>query len=134
MRAFAGIAALAVPAALPSRLAVRVAVAVVTLVGLTLVVAGTSVGASEDVVDQGLRDIYAVAPPFVPKTHPELHALVILTACAFCLAIARHGRQQAVPRGSGRGRRDRLARHDPARPGTRSRWARSRCSPRSGRS
>ena len=41
-----------------------------------------------DVVDQGLRDIYAVAPPFVPKTHSELHALVILTACAFCLAIA----------------------------------------------
>ena len=66
----------------------RVAVAVVTLGRPDLVAAGHSVGAIRDVVDQGLRDIYAVAPPFVPKTHPELHALVILTACAFCLAIA----------------------------------------------
>ncbi len=86
--AFVGLAALAVPAAVPSRLVVRAAVGVVSLVALTLVAAGTSVGAMRDVVDQGLRDIYAVAPPFVPQTHPELHALVILTACAFCLAIA----------------------------------------------
>ena len=87
-RVFAAVVALAVPAALPSRPAVRVAVAVVTLGGLTVVAAGRSVGAIREVVDQGLRDIYAVAPPFVPKTHFELHALVILTACAFCLVIA----------------------------------------------
>ena len=29
-----------------------------------------------------------MAPPFVVASHPELHVLVILTACAFCLAIA----------------------------------------------
>ncbi len=56
--------------------------------GLTIVLAGTSVGAVREVVDQGLSDIYAVAPPFVVTSHPELHVLVILTACAFCLAIA----------------------------------------------
>jgi len=85
---FVGLVALALPAALPSRLTVRVVVAVVTLGGLTLVTAGRSIGAVRGVVDQGLRDIYAVAPPFVPKTHSELHTLVILTTCAFCLAIA----------------------------------------------
>ena len=76
------------PVALPARLTVRVVVAVATLGGLTLIAVGRSVGAVRDVVDQGLRDIYAVAPPFVPTTHSELHTLVIVTACAFCLAIA----------------------------------------------
>ena len=116
VRLFAAVVALAVPAALPSRPAVRVVVALVTLGGLTLVAAGRSVGAIREVVDQGLRDIYAVAPPFVPKTHSELHALVILTACAFCLVDRDHRRQQAVPRRCGRRRRDRVARHDPAGP------------------
>src|SRR3954454_3377584 len=85
---FAGIAALSIPAALPARLTVRVVVACVTLGGLAIVTAGHSVGAIRDLVDQGLRDIYAVAPPFVPQAHSELHVLVILTACAACLAIA----------------------------------------------
>ena len=88
MRVFAGIAAVAAPAAVPARLTARVVVAVATLGGLTLIAVGRTVGAVRDVVDQGLRDIYAVAPPFVPTTHSELHTLVIVTACAFCLAIA----------------------------------------------
>jgi transglutaminase-like putative cysteine protease len=88
VRVFAGIAAVAAPAAVPARLTARAIVAVATLGGLTLIAVGHSVGAIREVVDQGLRDIYAVAPPFVPKTHPELHALVILSACAFCVAIA----------------------------------------------
>ena len=85
---FAGIAALAAPAALPARLIVRVVVGVATLACLTGVAAGHRVGVVRDVVDQGLRDIYAVAPPFAPGAHPELHTLVILTACAFCVSIA----------------------------------------------
>ena len=88
VRVFAGIAAVAAPAAVPARLTARVVVAVATLGGLTLIAVGRTVGAVRDVVDQGLRDIYAVAPPFVPTTHSELHTLVIVTACAFCLAIA----------------------------------------------
>jgi hypothetical protein len=88
VRVFVGVAALVVPSALPSKLIVRGAVAVATLLVLTLVVVGTGGGDVRDAVGQGLRDIYAVAPPFVPKTHSELHALVLLTACAFCLAIA----------------------------------------------
>ena len=87
-RVFVGVAALVAPAALASKPAVRAAVAVATLLVLTLVAVGTSVGEVREVVGQGLRDIYAVAPPFVPKTHSELHALVLLTVCAFCLAIA----------------------------------------------
>lgn len=87
-RWFAGVAALAIPTALPSRLAARVGVGLVTLIVLTIATAGTSVGEVRDLVDQGLRDIYAVAPPFVPADHTELHALVIFTACAFCLGIA----------------------------------------------
>jgi hypothetical protein len=85
---FAGVAALSLPPALPARMAVRVVVAVVTLIGLTIVTAGHSVGEIRDLVEQGLRDIYAVAPPFVPQAHPELHVLVIVTAGAFCLALA----------------------------------------------
>jgi transglutaminase-like putative cysteine protease len=85
---FVGIAVLAVPAAVPTRLIARIAVATATLVGLTVVTAGTGRTAIGDVVDQGLQDIYAVAPPFIPSSHPELHTLVVLTACAFCVAIA----------------------------------------------
>ena len=88
VRVFIGLAALAVPTALPSRLVVRVIVAVVTLAALTLIETGTGISAIRDVVNQGLRDIYAVAPPFAPEAHVELHGLVILTAGAFCLAIA----------------------------------------------
>ena len=65
VRVFAGIAAVAALAAVPSRLTARVAVAVATLGGLTLIAVGHTAGAVRDVVDQGLRDIYAVAPPFV---------------------------------------------------------------------
>ena len=67
---------------------IRVVAALAVLLGLTIVLAGSSVGAVRDVVDQGLSDIYAVAPPFVVESHPELNVLVILTACAFCLAVA----------------------------------------------
>ena len=95
---------------------VRVVVAVATLVGLTLIAVGHSVGAVRDVVDQGLRDIYAVAPPFVPKTHPELHALVILTACAFCLAIAVTAGSRPFLAAAIVAGWDRLARNDPAGP------------------
>jgi transglutaminase-like putative cysteine protease len=86
--AFAGVAALAVTVALPSRALIRVGVALAILVGLTIALAGSSVGAVREVVDQALSDIYAVAPPFIPASHSELHTLVILTACDFCLAIA----------------------------------------------
>ena len=85
---FAAVALLALAATVPARLPARIAAAVVILVGLTLVVAGSTVTAVRGVVDQGLRDIYAVAPPFAATSHPELHALVLLTACAFCLPIA----------------------------------------------
>ena len=130
---FIGLVALAIPAALPSRLEVRVAVAVLTLLMLTLVTAGTSLGAIHDVVAQGLRDIYAVAPPFVPTAHPELHALVLLAACAFCLALAVTAGSKpflaaAVAAGGVGWPRPSCRRATP------SRWARSRCSRLSGRS
>ena len=73
---------------MPAKARVRVVAALAVLLGLTIALAGSSVGAVREVVDQGLSDIYAVAPPFVVESHPELHVLVILTACAFCLAIA----------------------------------------------
>ena len=50
---------------------VRVVVALVMLGGLTVVAAGRSVGAIRDVVDHGLRDIYAVAPPFARRRIPS---------------------------------------------------------------
>jgi len=86
--AFAGIAALAVPVALPASVLARVAAALAILLALTVSLAGSSVGAVRDVVDQALSDVNAVAPPFAAASHAELHTLVILTACAFCLAIA----------------------------------------------
>ena len=86
--AFAGLAALAIPAALPARAVARIAVALVTLLGLTILVAGSSLGAVREIVDQGSRDIYAVAPPFIAASHPELDTLVILGASVLCLAIA----------------------------------------------
>ena len=86
--AFAGIAALALLTAVPARMAARIAVALGTLVGLTLLVAGTTAHEVRRVADRGLSDIYAVAPPLVPKDHRELHVLVLLTAAAFCLAAA----------------------------------------------
>lgn len=85
---FAGLAALSLVAALPTRLRDRVAVAAGGLAVLVLVGAGTSLHELRLVVDRGLRDIYALAPPFVPGDHHELHVLVVLTAAAFCLAVS----------------------------------------------
>ena len=134
-RVFVGVAALAVPSALPSQLAVRVGVAVATLVGPDARRGRERAwGEVRDVADQGLRDIYAVAPPFVPTTPPR-------AACARPPRRLRvlprdrgHRREPAVPRRSGCRRRGRLARDDPAGPEHRSRWARWRSSRPSGRS
>ena len=149
VRVFAGIAALAVPAALPARLAVRVVVAVVTLGGLTLVAAGHERRSGSRRRRPG------------PARHLRRRAAV-RSDDAFRVARARdphrlrflprdrgHRRQQAVPRRSARRRRDRVARHDPAGPEhdrdggagaarraladrdqrpARSPWSRSRCS------
>ena len=86
--AFAGVALLAFPAAVPARTALRVAVAALLLLGLMIAAAGRTVADVRDVVDRGLSDIYAVAPPFAVASHRELHILVIVAASAFCLAIA----------------------------------------------
>ena len=72
-----------------------------------------------DVVDRGLRDIYAVAPPFAASRHGELHALVMLTVAAFCLAIAITACSPALRGGRRHGGRRRLAGDDLGRRGTR---------------
>ena len=108
------IAALALPAALPSRLAARVAVAVLTLAGLTLVDGRHERGGDprrrRPGAERHLRRRAAVRPAGPPRAaHARApRRLRVLPR------DRRDGGQQAVPRGGDRGRRGRLARHDPA--------------------
>jgi transglutaminase-like putative cysteine protease len=85
---FAAVAALALVAALPERMPRRLLVAGGMLLVLTLAAAGRTVYAIQDVVHRGLVDVYTAIPPFPAHAHPELHALVLLTAFAFCGGVA----------------------------------------------
>lgn len=85
---FVAVAAATLLASLPATLPARVVVAGAVLVGVTAAVGGTAPPAIRDLIDRGVRDVYAVAPPFAAGAHPELHVLVVMAVVAFGLGIA----------------------------------------------
>ena len=115
-RVFVGVAALAVPSALPSRLVVRAAVAVATLARADARCRGNErrgrAGRRRPGAEGHLRRRAPVRPEDPPRAAcaRDPHRLRVLPR------DRGHRRQPAVPRGSVRGGRDRLARHDPPGP------------------
>ncbi len=85
---FIGLAAAALLASLPSRPLVRLAAAGSVTLGVAVVLVRIASENVADIVDRGLMDAYAVAPPFVSATHAELHALVALLAATLAVGVA----------------------------------------------
>ena len=83
-----GITAAALVPALPARATTRVAVAAIVLAGIALVLVRTASASALEIIDRGIADVYALAPPFVAATHSELAALVALLAAAFAVGVA----------------------------------------------
>jgi transglutaminase-like putative cysteine protease len=74
--------------AVPAQLRSRAAVAGSVLIGLTLVLAGSTPTVLRAMGSRGLRDFYAVTLPFDALAHPEMHVLVVLAGSLFGLVIA----------------------------------------------
>ena len=85
---FVAVAAVVLLAALPARLPARLAVAGAVFTTVTVATVELSSATLRGIADRGLTDAFAVAPPFIASSHPELHVLVFLAAAAFGLGIA----------------------------------------------
>ena len=85
---FVPVALAAVGASLPTRPAARLAVAALVWGALAAVLVRASSASVAEIVDRGVSDAYAIAPPFVAATHTELAALVVLLAALFALGSA----------------------------------------------
>jgi len=62
--------------------------AILVWLSLAIVLVRTSAQSAGEIIDRGVSDVYAIAPPFVAETHTELAVLVLLLATAFALGAA----------------------------------------------
>jgi len=87
-RFFVAVAAAALAPSLPAHRGGRIAAAAIIWFSLSVVLVRAASASVGEIVDRGVSDAYALAPPFVAATHTELVVLVALLAAAFALVAA----------------------------------------------
>ena len=85
---FTVLIAVALVPALPARTTTRIGVAGVVLLGVALTLVRATPASVAEIIERGVSDAYAIAPPFVAATHSELAVLVALLATAFAVGVA----------------------------------------------
>ncbi|MEO5632801.1 transglutaminaseTgpA domain-containing protein [Gaiella sp.] len=87
-RALVAVAGVALVPSLPARLGVRITAAALAWLSVVVVIVQAGSASVGEIVERGLADAYALAPPFVATAHTELAVLVALLAAMFALGVA----------------------------------------------
>ena len=85
---FIALSAVSLLVALPLGRGRRGAMALAVLLAATVVLARAASAGFGEIVERGLSDAYAIAPPFAASAHTELHVLVAVLGAAFAVGVA----------------------------------------------